>query len=77
VLKDERRHMGFGENDLGRHLAQVPHARVRLQEIKKELDALVLATFEESQQALGVPTSERHELGRLYLDTVARLGFDA
>ena len=77
VLKDERRHMGFGENDLGRHLAQVPHARVRLQEIKKELDALVLATFEESQQALGVPTSEQHELGRLYLDTVARLGFDS
>jgi len=77
VLRDERRHMGFGENDLGRHLAQVPHARTRLQEIKKELDALVLATFEDSQQALGIPTSERSEIGRLYLDTVARLGFDS
>ena len=76
VLKDERRHMGFGENDLGRHLAQAPHARTRLQEIKKELDALVLATFEDSQRALGVPASERAGVGRLYLDTVARLGFE-
>lgn len=76
VLKDERRHMGFGENDLGRRLAQVPHERRRLQEIKKELDVLVLATFEDSQQALGIAASERLEIGRLYLDTVARLGFD-
>jgi 1,2-phenylacetyl-CoA epoxidase catalytic subunit len=77
VLKDERRHMGFGENDLGRHLAHSPHSRTRLQEIKKELDALVLATFEDSQQALGVAASERADVGRLYLDTVARLGFDS
>jgi 1,2-phenylacetyl-CoA epoxidase catalytic subunit len=77
VLKDERRHMGFGENDLGRHLAQAPHARTRLQEIKKELDALVLATFEDSLRALGLPASERPEVGRLYLDTVARLGFES
>ncbi len=76
VLKDERRHMGFGENDLGRHFAQAPHARVRIRELKKELDALVLATFEDSQQALGIPAAERVEIGRLYLDTVARLGFD-
>ena len=77
VLKDERRHMGFGENDLGRNLARAPHARVRLQKLKKELDALVLATFEDSQEALGVPTSERLGVGRLYLDTVARLGFES
>ena len=77
VLKDERRHLGFGENDLGRHLAQAPHARTRLQEIKNELDTLVLATFEDSQRALGIPASERSEVGRLYLDTVARLGFDS
>ncbi len=77
VLKDERRHMGFGENDLGRYLAQAPHGRARLKEIKKELDALVLATFEDSQQALGVPASERSEIGSLYPDTVARLGFDS
>jgi 1,2-phenylacetyl-CoA epoxidase catalytic subunit len=76
VLKDERRHMGFGENDLGRHLEHSPHARTRLREIKKELDALVLATFEDSQRALGTPASERSGVGRLYLETVARLGFD-
>jgi len=77
VLKDERRHMGFGENDLGRHLARAPHDRTRLREIKKELDALVLATFEDSQRILGTPASERSEIGRLYLETVARLGFES
>ncbi len=77
VLKDERRHMGFGENDLGRHLAASPQARTRLGEIKKELDALVLATFEDSLRALGTPVSERPNVGRLYLETVARLGFDS
>ncbi len=76
VLKDERRHMGFGENDLGRHLERFPQARTRLREIKKELDALVLATFEDSQRALGTPASERGGIGRLYLESVARLGFD-
>ena len=76
VLKDERRHMGFGENDLGRHLAKAPHARTRLGEIKKELDSLVLGTFEESLHALGMPQSERPEVGRLYLEMVSRLGFD-
>lgn len=75
VLKDERRHMGFGENDLGRHLARAPHARARLGEIKKELDPLVLGTFEESLHDLGVPRSERPEVGRLYLEMVERLGF--
>jgi 1,2-phenylacetyl-CoA epoxidase catalytic subunit len=76
VLKDERRHMGFGENDLGRHLARAPHARTRLREIKKELDHLVLSTFEENLESLGVSRAERPEVGRLYLETVARLGFD-
>jgi 1,2-phenylacetyl-CoA epoxidase catalytic subunit len=76
VIKDERRHMGFGENDLGRHLARAPHARARLREIKKELDHLVLATFEESLENLGVSRQERPDLGRLYLETVARLGFN-
>ena len=77
VLTDERRHMGFGENDLGRRLARAPQDRGRLYEIKKELDALVLATFEDSLQALGMPAAERPEVGRLYLDTVARLGFES
>ncbi len=77
ILKDERRHMGFGENSLGRHFASSPHSRTRLQQIKKELDSLVLATFEESLRDLGVAVAERPEVGRLYLETVQRLGFDS
>ncbi len=77
VLKDERRHIGFGENDLGRHLARHPEARLRLREIKRELDPLVLASFEDSLEQLGLPRSERPEVGRLYLESVARLGLDA
>lgn len=76
ILKDERRHMAFGENNLGRHLARAPHARARLNEIKKELDSLVLAAFSDGFHALGLPASERPQVGRLYLETVARLGFD-
>ena len=77
VLKDERRHIGFGENDLGRHLARRPEAKLRLREIKRELDPLVLASFEDSLERLGLPRSERPEVGRLYLESVARLGLDA
>jgi 1,2-phenylacetyl-CoA epoxidase catalytic subunit len=75
VIKDERRHMGFGENDLGRRLTQSPHSRKRLSALKKDLDFLVLSAFEESLDALAIPRSERPELGRHYLEIVARLGF--
>ena len=75
IIKDERRHMGFGENDLGRRLAANPHVRARLAQVKRELDPLVLETFEETLGVLGIPRSERPELGRNYLATVARLGF--
>ena len=49
VVKDERRHLGFGENELGRRLASTPHIRARLGQIKKELDHLVLEALEETQ----------------------------
>ncbi len=75
VIKDERRHMGFGENDLGRRLATTPHVRTRLAQIRKELDPLVLGTFEESLDALGVPRADRPALGTHYLEVVDRLGF--
>jgi len=75
ILSDERRHIGFGENELGRRLRVSPHIRARLGEVKRELDHLVLETFDESLRALGTPASERPELGRSYLDAVARLGF--
>lgn len=76
IVADERRHMGFGENDLGRRLAQTPHIRARLGRVRSELDRLVLDTFERTQESLDVPASERSDLGRLYLEIVSRLGFD-
>jgi 1,2-phenylacetyl-CoA epoxidase catalytic subunit len=75
IVRDERRHIGFGENELGRRLKQSPHARARLVEVRRDLDRLVLASFEETLADAGVPASERPELGRHYLDAVARLGF--
>ncbi len=77
VLKDERRHMGFGENDLGRKLLLAPHVRARLEALKRRLDTLVLETFEETMDHLGMPRADRPELGRHYLETVRRLGFGA
>lgn len=75
VIKDERRHLGFGENDLGRRLANAPHLRSRLGEVKRELDPLVLDTFESTLAAVGVPRAERPDLGRDYLRAIERLGF--
>ncbi|MGH7292990.1 MAG: long-chain fatty aldehyde decarbonylase, partial [Myxococcota bacterium] len=75
ILKDERRHMGFGENDLGRRLTANPHVRARLAQVKRELDPLVLETFEEMLDELEIPRGERPELGRNYLAMVERLGF--
>ena len=75
VLKDERRHIGFGENELGRRLATSPHIRARLGQTKKELDHLVLDALEETTRHIGVGAVERERLGRAYLESVARLGF--
>jgi len=77
IIKDERRHMGFGENDLGRRLVTAPHMRARLAEVRRELDPLVLDTFEHTLDQVGVPLDQRPELGRRYLASVTRLGFDA
>lgn len=75
IVKDERRHIGFGENELGRRLQSAPHMRARIGEVKKELDHWVLECFEETLRALDVPARERPSLGRDYLQAVARLGF--
>lgn len=75
IVKDERRHIGFGENELGRRIQASPHIRARLGEVKRELDCLVLETFEETLRELGLTAAERPELGRQYLETVSRLGF--
>jgi hypothetical protein len=73
VLRDERRHIGFGENELGRRLAADGRRRSWLGAVKTELDALVLETFDGVLGELQVPRSERPDLGRDYLQAVERL----
>jgi 1,2-phenylacetyl-CoA epoxidase catalytic subunit len=76
ILRDERRHIGFGENELGRRLRQDPARRLALGSLKAELDALVVATFEETLDELRIPRSERPRLGRDYLHAMQRLRLD-
>lgn len=75
IVKDERRHIGFGENELGRRLKVSPHVRARLTAVRHELDPLVLASCDETLMEIGTPPSERPEIGRSYLAAVHRLGF--
>jgi 1,2-phenylacetyl-CoA epoxidase catalytic subunit len=75
IIKDERRHIGFGENELGRRMKEAPLTRERLSVVREELDALVLRSFQETLEAIGAPADERSELGRQYLQAVERLGF--
>lgn len=75
VVSDERRHLGFGENDLGRHLARHPEDRARLDVVKAELDRLVLASFDATFDDLHLAPADRPPLGRDYLHAVERLGF--
>jgi hypothetical protein len=77
VIKDERRHIGFGENELGRRLASAPHIRARIGQIKREMDHLVLDTLEETTRNIGLERDEQTRLGRIYLESVERLGFPA
>lgn len=77
VVADERRHLGFGENDLGRRLARDPQRRQRLARVRADLDPLVLRSFEASYRALGLHRDEYPELGRSYLEAVERLGLDS
>lgn len=75
VVKDERRHMGFGENELGRRLSANPGARARLEPLRQELDHLVLDTLDETMRQIGVDAEERAEVCRSYVESVRRLGF--
>lgn len=74
VIADERRHLGFGENDLGRRLARDPMRRAELAEVRARLDPLILASFEATYRDLGLSRAEAPELGRSYLEAVERLG---
>lgn len=74
IIKDERRHIGFGETELGRRLKTHPTLRDRLARVRAELDPLVLGTFEDAMEEIQVPREEREALGRSYLGAVQRLG---
>lgn len=75
IVKDERRHIGFGENEIGRRMKAAPHLRARLDVVKRELDHLVLDALGETTRDLGLPPDEHDRIGRAYLESVARLGF--
>jgi 1,2-phenylacetyl-CoA epoxidase catalytic subunit len=75
IIKDERRHIGFGENELGRRLASAPHIRARIGQIKRELDHLVLDALEETARYIGLDRPEHERVGRAYMESVERLGF--
>ncbi len=74
ILRDERRHIGFGENEIGRRLREDPRRRVWLSTVRSELDRLVLETLERAQDELRIARSDRPALGRDYLQAVDRLG---
>lgn len=76
IVKDERRHIGFGENELGRRLRDAPRTAARLCEVKGELDHLVLEALEETSKAIGIDFDEQQTLGRMYLESVRRLGLE-
>lgn len=75
IVKDERRHIGFGENQLGRCLKETPAERGRLRELRQELDSLVLRCFTDTLETIGAPRADHAELSRHYLEAVRRLGF--
>jgi 1,2-phenylacetyl-CoA epoxidase catalytic subunit len=75
IIKDERRHIGFGENELGRRLRRSAELRPRLSRVRQELDPLVLACFEDTLREVGAPRGEEVDLGRSYVQAVERLGF--
>ena len=77
VIADERRHLGFGENELGTHLVAHPEVRSRLAEVRAELDPLVLGAFEGAYDDQALHGDERPSLGRDYLHAVQRLGLTA
>jgi len=74
VIKDERRHVGFGENELGRQLAADRPLRRRLARLRRELDVLVLDTLAGTARIVGLDTTGSERIGRAYVEAVERLG---
>jgi 1,2-phenylacetyl-CoA epoxidase catalytic subunit len=76
IVRDERRHIGFGESELGPVLARSPQLRGQIKVLRSQLDPLVLKTFEACAADLGVPADQRERLGRDYLRAVERMGVE-
>jgi len=74
ILRDERRHLGFGENEIAGRIAERRERRSWIEAVKVELDALALETFEHAARELGLPRRSEADLARRYLAAVARLG---
>lgn len=77
IVEDERRHIGFGEDTLGRRLQLAPELRTRIRELRQELDRLVLDAFERGASSMHLSVAGRTRLGASYLAVVARLGVGA
>ncbi len=74
VISDERRHFGFGENDVGHRVAEDPGLRPRLKELRTRFDAMVVGVFDEAVGELALPGDEAVDLSRDYMNAVERLG---
>ncbi|MCP3934033.1 MAG: ferritin-like domain-containing protein [Actinomycetia bacterium] len=74
VISDERRHFGFGENDIGRRVAQDPDLRSRLKDLRTRFDAMVVGVFDDAVGELALTGEGAPDLSRDYMDAVSRLG---
>ncbi|RMH85667.1 MAG: long-chain fatty aldehyde decarbonylase [Actinomyces sp.] len=75
VIADERRHLGFGENQLGRRLAAGDERLARrLSELRAELDPLVMGAVEGVAAEIGLAPDRVARLRDDYEAAVHRLG---
>ncbi len=73
VIKDERRHIGFGENELGGQILAAPHIRLRLERLRAELDPFVLSMLEEVARAITLEAATLERIVGAYRASVERL----
>ena len=64
ILRDERRHLGFGENEVARRLREEPSRGSWVAVVKQELDRLVLETIDQAARDLGTSAADAESLGR-------------
>jgi hypothetical protein len=76
-MEDRESHALYAADDvhgLVRRLRAMPAERARLRAYRGELDALILDTLRDTTSHLGLERSDEQELGRMYLESVTRLG---